>query len=201
MKRRKPRLFARALKSIGKTSSRAKIKGVRRNPEWKASKLTLGQFKRAFAGDWRVVLKYSPELATDPVAKAAHYRSYVAQLLNSKRITASTAKRALKGEASAVRSNPSRRDAIEKADALLESFSGSRANKELRAKVRPIHTGLVVGKLAGVMYEADRGDGKHNYFHRFKGSSRPLLISDHDGNQLGIVGGRYRFTDRGIVDD
>lgn len=51
------------------------------------------------------------------------------------------------------------------------------------------------------MYRADRGDGEHNYFHRFAKKSRPLLISKHDGSQIGIVGGQYRFTERGIVDD
>ncbi len=86
------------------------------------------------------------------------------------------------------------------ADDLLEAFTGTRASKEVVANVRPIRTGLVVGKLSGVMYAADRGDGVHEYCHRFKSSSRPLLIADHDGTQLGIVGGRYQFTDRGIVD-
>ncbi len=97
------------------------------------------------------------------------------------------------------RKNPSS-NAIERADALLESFSGSRASKEIRQQVRPIRVGLAVGKMTGVMYAADRGDGMHEYCHRFKPGSRPLLIADHDGTQLGIVGGRYQFTDRGIVD-
>lgn len=98
------------------------------------------------------------------------------------------------------RKNPSSRDEIFRADALLESFTGEKARKELRVSQRPIKTGLVVGPMTGVMYAADRGDGVHEYCHRFKKSSRPLLIADHDGSQLGIVGGRFRFTDRGIVD-
>jgi hypothetical protein len=99
-----------------------------------------------------------------------------------------------------VRKNPSRRDATERADDLLASFTGERATKELKVSARPIKTGLVVGKLSGVMYEATRDGVTDQYFHKFKKSARPLLISDHDGSQLGIVGGRFRFTERGIVD-
>ena len=44
-------------------------------------------------------------------------------------------------------------------------------------------------------------DGKEEFYrHPFRASSRPLLAARHDGKRLYIVGGRYRFTDRGIVD-
>jgi hypothetical protein len=146
----------------------------------------------------------NPELtaAQRQIKKAAYLaqrernaRDDVRRLLNQK-----TAPRGVEILNVPPRKNPSRRDALERADRLLESFSGSRANKELRVSQRPIRTGLVVGPMLGVMYEADRGDGKANYFHRFKKSARPLLIADNDGSQLGIVGGRFRFTDRGIED-
>ena len=104
------------------------------------------------------------------------------------------------GRVTRVRSNPSPRAADEAASRFKE-FTGHDASKELVARVRPIRVGLAVGKLSGVMYEATRDGETSQYFHRFKRSSRPLLIADHDGSQIGIVGGRYRFTDRGIVDD
>ncbi len=100
----------------------------------------------------------------------------------------------------AMKKNPSRREHVEAADALLESFSGSRASKEIRASVRPIKTGLVIGHLQGVHYRATRDGESADYYHKFKSSSRPLLIASHDGSQLGIVGGRYEFTDHGIED-
>ncbi len=106
----------------------------------------------------------------------------------------------IRGHKKGVRKNPSG-DAVTQADDLLYSFSGARATKEIRVSAKPIRVGLAVGQLSGVMYEADRGDGPHQYFHKFKKSSRPLLIADNDGSQLGIVGGRFRFTDRGIVDE
>lgn len=105
-----------------------------------------------------------------------------------------------------VRKNPSgraavERAAVERADSLLESFTGSRGTKEYRVSEKPIRVGLAVGKLAGVLYEATRDGETAPYFHKFKRSSRPLLVADNDGSKLAIVGGRFRFTDRGIVDE
>lgn len=99
------------------------------------------------------------------------------------------------------RKNPSARNAkLGLADDLLERFSGSRGRTEMSVKQRQINYALAVGKLSGVMYEATRDGVTEQYFHKFKKSSRPLLIADHDGSQIGIVGGRYEFTERGIVD-
>lgn len=89
---------------------------------------------------------------------------------------------------------------LDRADDLLEQFSGTRSKEILRASKTPIKAGLVVGKLEGVMYSTDRGDGTEKFFHRFRRKSRPLLIADSDGSQLDIVGGRYEFTDKGIED-
>lgn len=89
---------------------------------------------------------------------------------------------------------------LDRADDLLDSFAGRSSKETLAVQTSPIKAGLVVGKLEGVMYRANRDGEEANYFHRFKKSSRPLLIADHDGSQIGIVGGQYRFTDRGIVD-
>lgn len=97
--------------------------------------------------------------------------------------------------------NPSRRGAADEAARRFEEFTGHAATKEFRIQQRPIRTGLAVGKLVGVMYEATRDGATDKYFHRFKKSSQPLLIANHDGSTLGIVGGRFRFTDRGIVDE
>lgn len=89
---------------------------------------------------------------------------------------------------------------LDRADDLLQSFAGRTARETLSVHESPIKAGLVVGKLEGVMYRANRDGEEANYFHRFKKNSRPLLIAAHDGSRIGIVGGRYRFTDRGIED-
>lgn len=89
---------------------------------------------------------------------------------------------------------------LDQADDLLNSFAGRSGREILAVKERPIKTGLVVGNVLGVMYETVRDGKTENYCHEFKRKSRPLLVASHDGARIGIVGGRYRFTDRGIED-
>lgn len=89
---------------------------------------------------------------------------------------------------------------LDQADDLLNAFAGRSGREVLSVKERPIKTGLVVGNVLGVMYETVRDGKQEKYCHEFKRSSRPLLVASHDGARIGIVGGRYRFTDRGIED-
>ncbi len=88
---------------------------------------------------------------------------------------------------------------IKRGKKLIESFTGEKAEIYGRVKLPPPpKIGLVIGRLVGVIYEADRE--KVNYIHRFRKTSRPLLVTSHDGKQLYMIGGSYNFTDRGIVD-
>ncbi len=89
---------------------------------------------------------------------------------------------------------------LDQADALLNDFSGHRGREVLSVRERPIKAGLVVGKLLGVMYATTRDGKKEKYCHEFREKSRPLLVASHDGSRIGIVGGRYEFTERGIED-
>ena len=89
---------------------------------------------------------------------------------------------------------------LDQADELLNDFSGHRGREVLSVRERPIKTGLVVGDLLGVMYATTRDGQKEKYGHEFRSKSRPLLVASHDGSRIGIVGGRYRFTERGIED-
>ena len=64
----------------------------------------------------------------------------------------------------------------------------------------PIETGFKVGMVDGIAYTTRR-DGKiEHYYHEFKRSSRPTLVSAYDGEKIGIFGGKYQFTNRGIED-
>lgn len=60
--------------------------------------------------------------------------------------------------------------------------------------------GVVVGMLDSVEYTTRRAGKVEHYRHEFAEKSRPLLVASADGKQLIVVGGRYKFTDRGIVD-
>jgi hypothetical protein len=82
---------------------------------------------------------------------------------------------------------------------LYENFTGHKATEGRHVPVRPLpKTGLAFGELVMVGYRSNR-DGEL-YQHTFRATSRPLLVASHDGKQVVIVGGRYAFTDRGIVD-
>lgn len=90
---------------------------------------------------------------------------------------------------------------VEKAGALLKKFSGHAPSEVLRVPHEPIKEGLVIGTLDGVPYTTVRDGKTEHYIHEFDKRARPLLIASSDGRRLGIVGGRFQFTEAGIVDD
>jgi hypothetical protein len=59
---------------------------------------------------------------------------------------------------------------------------------------------IAIGKVSRLYYVSDRDGKVVEYRHDFATGSRPLLAVSHDGKQLVLLGGAYRFTERGIVD-
>lgn len=57
-----------------------------------------------------------------------------------------------------------------------------------------------VGDVDAILYTTKRDGKTEHYIHEFKKSSRPTLISEYDGSKIAVVGGRYRFTEAGIID-
>lgn len=91
---------------------------------------------------------------------------------------------------------------IEAATALQESFSGhAPANVDTLKVPETARVYTPVGNLAGVLYDTVRDGKPEKYIHRFRRKSRPLLLTSHDGTELRIAGGRFRFTEAGIVDE
>lgn len=105
-----------------------------------------------------------------------------------------------KGKPMRARRNPAPRDEIAKAQQLHRDFSGHEATRGTKVRNPQLRTALSVGKVDGLMYTAKRDGKTLRYFHKFGSKSRPLLVANFDGSSVAIVGGRYRFTDRGIVD-
>lgn len=99
-----------------------------------------------------------------------------------------------------IKKNPSKRGEIVRAAKLLKSFSGHSPRDLLTIRQRPIKRGLVIGTLDGVPYTTIRDGKTERYVHEFAENARPLLIASSDGRRLGIVGGRFQFTEAGIVD-
>ena len=84
--------------------------------------------------------------------------------------------------------------------ALLEDFSGHAPSELIGVKAPDLNGGLVLGNLAGVLYDTVRDGKTEKYIHRFRKKSRPLLAVSPDGTQLGIVGGQFQVTEAGIED-
>lgn len=96
---------------------------------------------------------------------------------------------------------PSRNSQIRKAANLYERFSGHDAEEIGRIKVPPIpKVGICVGTIDGVLYTTVRDNQTEKYIHKFKSVDKPLFVVSPDGKSLYLVGGRYDFTERGIVD-
>lgn len=83
----------------------------------------------------------------------------------------------------------------------FEDFTGHKASK-LRAVKLPDENvaGWEMGPVVGIAYQAKRDGKTQQYFHEFKKAARPRLVSQDDGKQLYIEGGKYKVTDRGIED-
>lgn len=59
---------------------------------------------------------------------------------------------------------------------------------------------MVIGYVDEICYTTTHGKKVVSYRHPFQEGSRPLLVASSNGKQLLLLGGRYKFTDRGIVD-
>lgn len=59
---------------------------------------------------------------------------------------------------------------------------------------------MVIGFVDEIHYTTTHGRKVTSYRHPFQDGSRPLLCASSDGKQLLLLGGRYKFTARGIVD-
>lgn len=94
------------------------------------------------------------------------------------------------------------RDDLRRAKKLGEVFSGHRFNR-MRIERRPMpgKVRVEIGAISGIMYLAKRDGEVKQYLHKFAQGCRPLLLVSPDGKILELLGGAFRFTERGIVDD
>ena len=102
--------------------------------------------------------------------------------------------------ASLLRRKPAAGD-VEKAADLYERFSGHDPEEIGTVRVHPLpKVAAVIGECDGVLYTTVRDGKTERYIHEFAAKDKPLLCVSPDGRQILFVGGRYRFTEAGIVD-
>lgn len=96
----------------------------------------------------------------------------------------------------------SQRADVRRAADLFERFSGHEVESVDRVTVPPMPAvAVAVGELDGVLYTTVRDGKVERYIHKFRAADRPILACAPDGSALFILGGRYRFTELGIVDE
>lgn len=90
---------------------------------------------------------------------------------------------------------------LQRAADLYERFTGHKAEVIGAVDVPPVpKTAMVIGECDGVLYTTVRDGKTERYIHEFAHGDKPLLCVTPDGKQMLFVGGRYVFTERGIVD-
>jgi hypothetical protein len=99
-----------------------------------------------------------------------------------------------------VKSNPSPRT-LDDAATLFEDFTGHRADYVKKYTVNWPKTGLIFGKCVAIIYDTVRDGECETYQHEFKPTAQPHLAVSSNGKQLMLIGGNYRFTNAGIVDN
>lgn len=84
---------------------------------------------------------------------------------------------------------------------LVERFKGHDAEVLGTVNVPDMpSTVAVIGECDGVLYTTVRDGRTEKYIHKFAAKDRPLLCVAPNGRQMFFIGGRYVFTERGIVD-
>ena len=93
-----------------------------------------------------------------------------------------------------------RRDVVQAAR-LYERFSGHQADEVVRVKAPTMPRVVVnIGEVDFIGYTTVRDGVVERYIHRFAKADKPLLVVAPDGSRIIVLGGRYTFTERGIVD-
>jgi hypothetical protein len=89
---------------------------------------------------------------------------------------------------------------VKQAVQLFESFRERMPRRIGKVTFKPPKAVACIGYVEGIDYRTTHGKKVTLYHHDFVPGSRPLLAVSADGKQLLLLGGRYQFTERGIVD-
>jgi hypothetical protein len=94
----------------------------------------------------------------------------------------------------------SRRKDIRSSAKLYEEFREEPPERARRVEFKVPAAVAVMGQVEFIGYMTTHAGRTHLYVHQFAPGSRPTLGAGKGRNQAYLIGGRYRVTDRGIVD-
>jgi hypothetical protein len=89
---------------------------------------------------------------------------------------------------------------LQAAAELYESFREKKPKRIGNIKFDLPKAVAIIGHVDLIGYRTTHGKKVVYYKHDFAEGSRPLFCVSADGRQLLLLGGRFKFTDRGIVD-
>jgi hypothetical protein len=89
---------------------------------------------------------------------------------------------------------------IAQAVTLYRSFREAIPKRLMTVRFNVPKVVACMGYVEGIDYRTTHGKKTRLYHHDFAPGSRPLLCVSADGRQLMLIGGRYEWDERGIVD-
>lgn len=93
-----------------------------------------------------------------------------------------------------------RRNPIEPGEKLYTDFHGEPPQHVKHRKIPVFREGVEVGPMVAITYDTIRDGDITRYEHEFKQSASPLVVVSDDGRKMAVIGGDFRFTDRGFID-
>lgn len=96
--------------------------------------------------------------------------------------------------------NPISRSEVKQAIRLYRAFRENDPDEITTVLASLPEAAIAVGHVDYIGYTTTHGKKVVAYEHKFRNGSRPLLCASADGKQLLLMGGRFTFTELGIVD-
>ncbi len=107
-------------------------------------------------------------------------------------------------EAKAARVNPRNKPATRKPAAkavrLYRGFREAAPRGVERWTLPADQVGVKMGLCVGIIYATTVGGKREKFIHEFRRDAAPVLAVGEAGAQLYLLGGKYRVTERGIID-
>jgi hypothetical protein len=92
------------------------------------------------------------------------------------------------------------RDDVQSSADLFRGFREEEPRRARAMRFRTPRAVAVMGRVEFIGYMTTHGRKTYLYVHQFAVGSRPIFAAGAGRNQAFMLGGRYRVTDRGIVD-